>query len=365
MSASLDDWAVFLTESFPRQDKFVQGLLGHVQTLSSRGLPPVFNNRHLRDLLGFSGSEFGSILVDRPHRYREFAIDKRQGGHRIISTPIPALYFAQRWVLDYIASQGVIHDAAHGGVPEKSIVTNAAAHLGQESILKVDIEDFYGNIGFGKGMAFFTGLGYSQEVGLSLSRICFKDGRLPQGAPTSPQLANVTSFLMDVRLSKLAGKYGLRYTRYFDDITFSGPHINLKLVKIISEIIRDSRFSLNSAKTRLLRGRSSKYVTGILINGDRLRLPKASRRRFRNQAILLLKHGVEAQADKGEKDPLVAEKTLGQLAFWKQVEPDNDVAKELFEKVLELGRKSSNPSQLPEGYRPKAIPTLDPAPNPT
>lgn len=362
MSASIDDWREFLSEAFPKNKLLVEGLLIHIEVMERNGVPPVFENRHFRQILGLTGLEFGALMADRNYRYRSFDIPKRSGGTRSISSPIPALYYVQKWILDNILMKGYIHPNAHGGISEKSIITNAKQHVSQRCILKLDIVDFYGNIKIGKGISIFRQFGYSPEVSLSLARLCFKDGTLPQGAATSPQLANLTSAIMDERLSKLGQKYGLTYSRYFDDLTFSGDFINLRLEKIVAEIVHDTGFDLNKKKTRLLRGRSAKYVTGLLVNDETVRLPKDTRRDYRNQAVLLLKHGVDAQTNLS-RDPLFLERVLGRLAFWRQVEQDCDIARNLFEGVLELCRSSLAPIDLPEPYRPKPIPApLDPAP---
>ncbi|ASP29872.1 hypothetical protein CHH26_06240 [Qipengyuania flava] len=366
MDMVVEDWSSFFSKEIGKGSNLrgrsrilVDGYMAFIKHCADLGVPPIFENTHLRLLLGLDAAHFGALLTEHPGRYRKFTIPKRSGGERVISSPNPALLHVQKWILRQILDNAEVSDFAHGGIEGRSIVTNAREHLGAEALLKLDIADFYGSVGFGFGISTFQRFGYPRNVALSLTQFCFDGGSLPQGAATSASLANLSCRLLDRRCHGLAKKYNLTYSRYFDDISFSGSFINERLVEIVSEIAMESGFELNKRKTRLLLGKSTKYVTGISVGGDRLRLPKKTRRAIRNSAYLLTKTGDVQGFAESAKDPLIIETVLGQVAFWRHVEPEDDVAEELFQALVELRRETDVPVELPAPWRPSPIPELD------
>lgn len=366
MEMVLEDWSEFFSSKISKRTNFggrsrtlVDGYMAFLKHCDELGIPPIFENTHLRLLLGLDAAHFGALLTEHPGRYRRFTIPKRSGGERVISSPTPGLLHVQKWILREILNNVGVSDFAHGGVEGRSIVTNAREHLGAKALLKLDIADFYGSVGFGFGISAFQRLGYPRNVALSLTQFCFDKGSLPQGAATSASLANLSCELLDRRCNALAEKYNLKYSRYFDDISFSGSYINERLIEIVSEIAMESGFRLNEGKTRLLLGKSTKYVTGISVGGDRLRLPRKTRRAIRNSAHLLTKTGDVQGFAKSAKDPLIIETVLGHVAFWRHVEPEDEVAEHLFRSLVELRRETDVPMELPAPWRPSPIPELD------
>lgn len=360
---SLSDWRDFFdiklggrNNKSTKSKALIDGYTIYIARCAALDIPPIFENTHLRLMLGLDGADFGALLNDHTRRYRPFKIPKRNGGVRDISAPIPALLYIQKWILRNILNKIDLGEAAHGGIVDRSIVTNARQHLGAKSVLKLDVENFYGSVGFGLGMKVFQRLGYPRNVALSLTQFCFSQGSLPQGAATSPTLANLSCETVDKRCQGLAEKYGLKYTRYFDDLTFSGEFINDRLAEIVQSILAESKFQTNKKKTRLIRGDSTKFVTGISVGGERLRLPRAARRSIRNEAYLLLKTKDVLGFAEAAKNPLVIEVVLGRVAFWHHVEPEDIVAKELFEGLVDLRRETDDPVDLPPAWRPAPMP---------
>ena len=170
-------------------------------------------------------------------------------------------------MLHQILAKVPVHAAAHGFVRGRSTQSNARPHMGQAVVVKLDLANFFPGVKYNRVVAIFRQLGFSREVALWLGQLCITaappnlpvpEGKvahlapytarhLPQGAPTSPAIANLSAYALDVRLSGLAKSYGGTYTRYADDLTFSGPdsfarclHQFLPLVK---QIIRSERFS--------------------------------------------------------------------------------------------------------------------------
>lgn len=249
--------------------------------------------------------------------YHTFSIPKATGGMREIAAPRPQLKRVQRVILDQILSKVPTHDAAHGFVRGRSTVTNAAAHVGRELIIKFDLKDFFPSVSYWRVMGLYAQLGYSpgnlriqtsdssRAVAPILARLSvfspdpevYGGGHTPQGAPTSPAICNLVCRGMDSRLSRLTEALGGRYTRYADDLTFSfdgTPPIG-RLRWWVQEICRQEGFAINHKKFRVIRRSQRQQVTGVVVN-DKLTVPRRARREFRAILHNCRKHGVASQA---------------------------------------------------------------------
>ncbi len=227
-------------------------------------------------------------------------IKKRSGGMRLIEAPKIKLKRVQWRILEGILNAVPPHPAAHGFVAGRSICSNAAPHAGQRVVVKFDLENFYPSVSLNRVAAIFRSLGYSREAAIWLSRLTtaalpaslvkqsasnadlkpYLGRRLPQGAPTSPALANLSAFPLDLRLSGLARSFGAHYTRYADDLTFSGDERFLKslavFLPLVGQIIRSERFVLNKQKRKIIRNSQRQTVTGVVVNSR----PNIARRDF-------------------------------------------------------------------------------------
>jgi len=278
--------------------------------------------------------------------YRSFLIPKRSGGQREIAAPIPLLLHCQRWILERVLSRSRIHDAAHGGVHNRSALTNARIHAGAAAILKLDIKDFFPSVSTGRGVGVFRRLGYPANVATTLALLCFCKGKLPQGGACSTAIANSILFRLDSRLSKLGEKLGLSYTRYVDDLTFSGAYIGVGFQDIVKEIVISEGFEINEDKTRLMRNASPKFVTGISLSSGAPRVPRKFRRSTRNEAFQILKRGIECHMDHtGRYDPLVLERVMGRLSYWRMVEPECELAERLLNSIVEYAKSLTSVSE--------------------
>jgi len=352
MPISAADWRTFFSLSVKHDSKLVEGYIRFVESCERKGLPPIFEERHLAHLIGIPYSEISYFFSVAPGRYRTFTIPKRRGGRREINVPTPLLLAIQQWILRNILYKLPMSDFAHGGVPRRSILTNAGAHLGAKAVLRIDLKQFFDTVELPLGIRIFEAAGYSPKVSRSLALLCFESGRLPQGAATSSALANLAAISLDNRLSKLSSKFELTYTRYVDDLTFSGRSIGPSFISAVEGVVEQCRFIVNSEKTQLARGRSPKFVTGVSVGGDRLKIPRAFKRDVRNQAFQITKRGVQIHLEAtGSTDPLIIEKVLGKLAFWLQIEPDSAAARKLFEELSSYRRTISTDIQLPPPRR--------------
>jgi retron-type reverse transcriptase len=273
-----------------------------------------------------------------------YTVPKRSGGSRVILAPKRELKSLQRRALADLVGKIPVAQAAHGFVPGRSITTNARLHMGKRVVIRLDLKDFFPSITFPRVRGVFIAHGYSYAVASALALLCTEYDREPfdregerfyvsvgprhlvQGAPTSPALANLVAWRLDRRLMGLAAKYGFSYTRYADDLTFSGddPAIAGRLITNVRRIVADERFTLNDAKTRVARRSRRQVVTGLVVN-DQVATPRQLRRRLR--AML---HNAQRDArgnGMAEKEPALSGATFsharGLVAFVNAVNPQH------------------------------------------
>ncbi len=213
-------------------------------------------------------------------RYRKFFIPKKSGGLREIASPMPKLR-AMLWpVKEIFDSLYEPSSCVMGFTPCRSVVDNAKFHLGQNYVLNLDLKDFFPSIHQARvwKRLQLPPFNFTQEVANVVAGLCAikieEDGGkkyvLPQGAPTSPILTNIICEKLDRRLSALAAKHNLRYSRYADDMTFSSMRSVLSLKgEVFSEIVKtieEQGFSINPKKTRLQRRGDRQEVTGLVLS---------------------------------------------------------------------------------------------------
>ena len=232
---------------------------------------------------------------DNLQHYRYRWLPKRTPNtFRLLEEPKPVLKSIQHQILIDILSCLDPHDAAHGFRRKRSIATNAAVHCGRAIVVRFDLKDFFTSIPAAKVAAVFDAIGYPQPMARILAGLCTtrlpyriwqtKPGvhdetghanwvrlsmpHLPQGAPTSPALANLCALRLDVRLSALGRNIDAKYTRYADDLTFSGPEelAVARLQRSVMEICAEEGFILNPTKTRIQRRSTRQTVAGVVVN---------------------------------------------------------------------------------------------------
>ncbi len=205
--------------------------------------------------------------------------------------------------------------------------SNAKLHVGRQVFLKIDLKDFFPSISINWIINIFKKLGYASNVSYYLAALCCYNEHLVQGAATSPYLSNIVAHHLDNRLTNLAISYNLVYTRYADDLAFSGDYIPAKFIKIVTKIIQECGFEVNNEKTLLSIGRGKRILTGISISGDKISLPRNMKREIKKEVHFVIKFGYLSHASKKKiRNPFYLESLYGRLLFWKQVEPDNKYA---------------------------------------
>ena len=285
----------------------LSGAAGKPERLKALKLPALDDPPALAAAMGVKLGEVRFLAYNRKvskiDHYARFTIPKRTGGVREIAAPMPRMKRAQYWILVNILQPLALHDAAHGFRARRSILTNAAPHTGQRVVINLDLKDFFPTITYARVKGFFVSLGYPERVAAPLALICTDaerdrvaiDGqtwsvareqrRLPQGAPTSPAIANLIATRLDRRMLGAAIKLSFTYTRYADDMTFSGPAkpnstaVN-RLLWQLEKIAQGEGFTFNANKTRIMGSGTRQDVTGLVVN-ERPAVARHERRRFR------------------------------------------------------------------------------------
>lgn len=221
-----------------KKKNYTLACLSYAERLLNEELPVIFDVKHLSLLLGINPYAFGELLysVD-DYGYHEMEIPKKSGGMRKLSVPSVDLKYIQRWILDNILSNIHISEYANGFAEGKSIVTNAMGHIGAECVINLDIKDFFPSVSYEQVFRIFRYYGYTKQLSYVLAKLCTYKGVLPQGSPASPYITNILCLKLDKRLSGLAKKYVAVYTRYADDITFSGTRGIKALLPIAEKIM--------------------------------------------------------------------------------------------------------------------------------
>jgi RNA-directed DNA polymerase len=266
------------------------------RALSERSddLPSIADRGELARLLEVSLDEFEEAFRAP---YRLSVMRKASGHARLLEIPPPLLLVLQRRLLRRILDRVRVHECAHGFVRGRGVRTHAAVHAGRAMVIRMDLKDFFPSTGGARIFLLFRGLGYNVDVANHLTRLCvtqrswwqlqnalrseshdslralnekFGVNHLPQGAPTSPTLANLCAFTLDQRLSAFAETFGATYTRYADDLVFSGDARFAtryrNFVATARTIIAEEGWQINAEKFRAMRQSARQSFTGVVVN---------------------------------------------------------------------------------------------------
>ncbi|PFB76730.1 RNA-dependent DNA polymerase [Bacillus anthracis] len=269
----------------------------YAKDIHSNHCPVIFDINQILRLFELPDDDLEKFVIDNTNHYY---VSKRNGEPREVWKPNYKLKTIQKWILKNILNKIEVSACAHGFVKSKSILTNAEVHQHQEPfwVFSTDIKDFFPSIKYKEIKKIFIGIGYSDAVSEAFSLLTTVNNELVQGFPTSPMLSNIFFREIDEEFQQLASRYNIRYSRYADDITFSGVQKKgyLKLVKKIKEIVScvlsKYDFIINNKKTRLLKDRHTKIVTGLVITPQGVRIPQKYIRRLNKEIYYCKKFGV-------------------------------------------------------------------------
>jgi retron-type reverse transcriptase len=267
---------------------------------------------------------------DATRHYRHSWRPRKLGPPRLIEAPKPLLKGIQRKILDDILARVPVHDCAHGFRRKRSCIGAAQLHAGEAVVVTVDLKDYFPNIPIRSVHGLFRSLGYPWNVARYLTGLCstatpadvferlpqargydwearkpFLQQHLPQGAPTSPALANLCSWRLDCRLDGLARRLDARYTRYGDDLAFSGSRDFADrtggFLLAVAAICEDTGHSLNPRKTRIMRNGARQQITGLVVNRH-VNVPRDRYDRLKATLNNCVRHGPAGQNRDGHPD---------------------------------------------------------------
>jgi RNA-directed DNA polymerase len=208
--------------------------------------------------------------------YRIYYVKKKSGKLRKICQPSRKLKGLQSWILVNILEKIKVSNSCKGFEKNSSTLDNALPHAGANTILTLDLKDFFPSITSNQIFNIFKTLGYNNLISTVFTNICTFDGYLPQGSPSSPKLANLSAWKLDSRIQGYVGKRGISYTRYADDLSFSGlnPVKVVNIIPMIKNIIEGEKFLINHSKTRISSSGRAKIVTGLVISDEKIGIGK-------------------------------------------------------------------------------------------
>jgi RNA-directed DNA polymerase len=278
----------------------------------------------------------GDDPVERLRHYRYRWVGKPSGSLRLIEAPKPRLKQLQRKLLDAILLPIPPHDAAHGFRPGRSVTTFVAPHVGQTIVLKMDLRDFFVSITSARVMAIYLTAGYPEAVARLQTGLCtntvplsvwnqsaglgvdlasssatwrarrqYREPHLPQGAPTSPALANLAAYRLDTRLAGLARTAEATYTRYADDLVFSGGESFAKTIARfpthVAAIALDEGFHVQHRKTHVMRQGVRQRAAGVVIN-QKINITRNDYDQLKAILCNCARHGPQSQNRAGVAD---------------------------------------------------------------
>lgn len=244
--------------------------------------------------LGFSAKTLYGLSNNLEKHYHYVVIPKSDEFVRVLSVPDLILKKVQRSIADNILTQYPISRYAKAYKPGSSVQKNAQSHVGKKKILKLDIEGFFDNIRYSIVKdTVFNEYKFSEPIRILLTMLCYYKESLPQGAPTSPAITNIILYDFDETVGEFCNKRKISYTRYCDDMTFSGDFDEQEVIDFVKiELFRHALF-LKSSKTSVIYPSKRQTVTGIVVN-EKINLPKDYKKKIRQEMYYIKKFGLDS-----------------------------------------------------------------------
>lgn len=276
-----------------KSENYCEEYLNYANKIWMHNMPVIYNQDHLCRILGYLPIYVYAVVNAPDKFYRKFMIDKKSGGKRVISEPLPNLKEIQKWILSHILYKAEISPYAKAYIPGKSIKDNVRFHRRQKKVLSLDIKAFYDHLTDWMVFQFFVEVGYDDSVAMMLTRLCCLDGCLPQGAPTSATLSNILMRGFDEKIGMFCREKNIRYTRYADDMTFSGDFNELEVIRHVRKNLKEMQLHLNEKKTRVRNQGQQQEVTGVVVN-YKTQLARSIRKEIRKNMYYIQKYGLES-----------------------------------------------------------------------
>lgn len=243
--------------------------------------------------LGFSAKTLYGLSNSLEKHYHTVYLPKSDGSKRKLSVPDLILKLVQKSIADNILIQYPISKYAKAYKPGSSIQKNARPHVGKKKILKLDIEGFFDHILYSrvKDTVFYEEK-YSESIRILLTMLCYYNDSLPQGAPTSPAITNIIMYDFDETVGAFCNEKNIAYTRYCDDMTFSGCFDEREIISFVKGELRKLGLFLKNRKTAVISASKRQVVTGIVVN-EKMNVTKDYKKTIRQEIYYIKKFGLD------------------------------------------------------------------------
>ena len=319
-----------------KSTQYCEKWLNYARKLFENNLPIIYNQEHLCMLVGYETEYIYAASNGARHFYRTFYVPKKKGGYRTISEPLPNLKDIQKWILINVLEKMEISPYAKAYVKGKNIRENARFHKRQKKVLSLDVHDFFGSISSFLVYEVFVNVGYQSDVAMMLTQLCCLEGSLPQGAPTSALLSNIIMKHFDDDIAKYVNENKIRYTRYADDMTFSGDFNEREMIRFVRKKLKKMGMALSEEKTRVRCQGQQQEVTGIVVN-DKLQLSKKKRKKIRQEIYFIKKYGLQSHLEYIQEERRnYLEHIKGEIAYAFFINPKDAEMKEYLEYIKTL-----------------------------
>ena len=276
--------------------------------------------------LGYPAKTLYGLSNNLEKHYHNVFIPKSDGTKRKLSVPDLILKSVQRAIADNILAHYPVSKYATAYKVGSSVQKNARPHVKKEKILKLDIEGFFDNIIYSKvkDIVFYEEK-YSEPIRILLTMLCYYRESLPQGAPTSPAITNIMMYDFDERIGAYCSERGIAYTRYCDDMTFSGAFDEKEVIAVVKSELQKLGLFLKNRKTAIISNTKRQTVTGIVVN-EKINLTKEYKKKIRQEMYYIKRFGIDSHLKKIgilEKEQYI-DSLLGRIAFVLQTIPKDD-----------------------------------------
>lgn len=295
--------------------------------------------------LSASAHQLYALSNSKDMHYKKVKIPKKSGGHRTLFVPDHALKTVQRSILNDLLYRMPSSPYACAYEFGKSLCDSASHHIGKKYLMKLDIKSFFDSISYASVKNVFSAEHFSEPLRILLASLCYYRESLPQGAPTSPKIANLVLYGFDMRVGSECRKRGITYTRYCDDMAFStdiSREVLCDMLKFVKNELYREHLYLNPEKTVICTNSSRMCVTGVVVN-EKASVKREYLKELRRDIYYCKKFGVADHLKKlGEDIPPeeYIRKLYGRVAFVLSIDKDNKEAARYKKQILELRDKN-------------------------
>lgn len=276
--------------------------------------------------LGISAKTLYAVSNNLSKHYRKAKLPRKDGGYRNLSIPDEVLRSIQKRIAEMLLIQVPVSRYAKAYRFGSSTLRNAKHHVGKSVVLKLDIFHFFDSIRYSavKDKVFPEDV-YAEPLRILLAMLCYFKDALPQGAPSSPAITNIILSEFDEKIGQWCTKHGIAYTRYCDDMTFSGDFDPAEVIQFVRLELKKMGYLLNDQKTKVQRPGQQQTVTGIVVN-EKLNIPVDYRRKLRQELYYCRKFGIQEHLQKIGLDipsDTYRMQLLGKVNYVLQLHPDD------------------------------------------